>query len=515
MAGVDTGVDSFQFSAMCGLRITRKGLPKTRLHPVFPGLCGASRFGIHNNNLGNGCRALVERVFLREVGGELRPPPPCVADVESTLKGFRAGVLAHLGVHRRRTVQQFVDSYNGRRQGVYARAALSLETTPVHRGDFRIDNAFVKAEKINFTSKGDPAPRVIQPRNPRYNVEVGRYLKFLEHPVYEAIGEVMGSPTVMKGYNAAQTAGVLRSKWDRFSKPVAIGLDASRFDQHVRPTMLEWEHSVYIACFRGAEAEHLAWLLKGQVNNVCTLRACDGVIKYRVHGSRMSGDMNTALGNCLIMCALLWRLRTELGFHIEFVNNGDDCVAIMEEGHTSAFRKRVSAFFLDYGFTMKVEEPAFQFEQIEFCQAHPVFCDGTWLMVRNVHTILSKDGVCVVKDYATGAMARAWLGAVGECGLAMYGGVPVLQEFYLAFQRHGTVDREVAVVAETGMAHLARGMHREVAVVGDEARVSFWRAFDVSPTQQRELEEHLCGVSVLTPSTPCIRGIPPRGTIPF
>lgn len=452
---------------------------------------------------------------MREVEGELRPPPMCLEDVDRVLRGFKTAVNAHLGVHRRRTAQEFLGCYNGRRQGVYARAVESLETVPVHRRDFEINNAFVKAEKINFTSKGDPAPRVIQPRNPRYNVEVGRYLKFLEHPVYQAIERVFGSPTVMKGYNAAQTAEVILTKWGSFRDPVAVGLDASRFDQHVRPEMLRWEHSLYLDCFIGQERDHLAWLLEGQIWNRCTLRASDGVIKYSVHGSRMSGDMNTALGNCVIMCGLLWGLQQKLGFHMTFVNNGDDCVAFMEREHLAAFQAAVQDYFLRFGFTMKVEEPAFIPEQIEFCQARPVYDGAGWTMVRNVHTILSKDGVCTVKDYAFTTLARSWLGSVGECGLAMYGGMPVLQAFYQAFLRNGCTDRDLAIVAETGMAHLARGMHRSCGVVGDETRVSFWRAFGITPTQQREIEEYLSTVVVTHTSTPCIRGTPPRGTVPL
>lgn len=136
-------------------------------------------------------------------------------------------------------------------------------------------------------------------------------------------------------------------------------------------------------------------------------------------------------------------------------------------------------------------------------------------MVRNVHTVLSKDGVCTVKDYAFTALARSWLGSVGECGLAMYGGMPVLQAFYQAFLRNGCTDRDLAIVAETGMAHLARGMHRLCGAVGDEARVSFWRAFGITPTQQREIEEYFSTVVVTHTSTPCIRGTPPRGTVPL
>lgn len=513
--GVTTKVPVGAWVSQCGIRVKRTGFAKERLHPVFPGLSGSLRFGIHNNNLDNGCRALVERVFLREHNGALVPPPPCVADVGVTLGEFKAKLNALLGVHRRWSVAQFIGCYHGRRQQVYERAAASLETTPVHRGDFKVMNAFVKAEKINFTSKPDPAPRVIQPRNPRYNVEVGRYLKGLEHHVYEAIGSIMGGPTVMKGYNAEEVAQHIAAAWESIPDPVAVGLDASRFDQHVRPAMLEWEHSVYLDCFRGQERDHLAWLLRGQVHNECVMRVSDGVAHYRVHGSRMSGDMNTALGNCLVMCAMVWHLLRKLGIRGRLFNNGDDCVVIMSRTHLAAFQRECVRHFLDYGFTMKVEDPAFMMEQIEFCQARPVFDGQRWLMVRVPHTCVSKDATCVVKDYGWGEAARSWLGAVGECGMAMTGGIPVMSEYYSTFACAGKPGARLAVVTETGMAMLSKGLHRNGYHITDAARVSFWRAFGLSPTHQRELEDRFRRISIVVPEHPCICRIPPAGAIPY
>lgn len=497
----------------CGITVKKTGVAKIRMHPIFPGLVGMQRFGVHNNNLGNGCRALVERVFLRETPMGLQPPPQCLADASKTLEEFKQRIVNAAGVHRRLSAHKFVSMYTGRRQTVYARAAESLEKTPIHVGDFRVGPAFVKCEKINFTAKGDPAPRLIQPRNPRYNVEVGRYLKPLEHVLYEGIAKVFGDPTVMKGYNAREVGCILRAKWDSFRDPVAIGLDASRFDQHVRIPILQWEHSVYEACFVGAERDHLRWLLRGQLVNRGTVRTTDGRISYTVHGSRMSGDMNTALGNCLIMCALVHLLAKTRGVRIKLANNGDDCVVFCERREAQRLVGTLPQFFTDYGFTMKVEDPVDVFERLEFCQARPVKVRGSWLMVRDPRICCSKDGVCVNSTYASGRAARLWLGAVGDCGAALSPGVPVLQQYYQAFTRHGERGKEQAVVTETGMYHLSKGLTAEVLEVDDDARVSFWLAFGITPTHQRELEGSMGAVEFEVPKTPCMRVIPPRGNL--
>lgn len=502
-SGVETKVDCFPLASSCGLRIKRQGIHKPRMHPVFPGVSGLLRFGVHNNSLNNGCRALVERVFRSpDAAGVYQPPPPCTADVHSRLKRFRTALLGKVGVHRPIDRDKFLEYYSGRRRLCYERAVRSLEERPLTEADFGVKKAFVKAEKINFTAKPDPAPRVIQPRDPRYNVEVGVYLRPLEHKIYQGIADIYGGPTVMKGYSAEGVARELRAMWDTFSDPVGVGLDASRFDQHVRAEMLAWEHSVYTSCFQAVHSKRLRWLLKGQIHNRCFLAAADGRIKYRVHGSRMSGDMNTALGNCLIMCALVHTLAAERGVRVRLGNNGDDCIVMMERRDLARFTAGLREWFLEFGFNMKVEEPVDRFERVEFCQAHPVFDGAVWVMVRNYRTCLSKDACCVVKDYGWGVDAKRWLASVGECGLAMSGGIPVMQEYYAAFMRNGSAARSIACVDETGMALLAKGLHREARTPSETARVSFFEAFGLLPSAQEVLEEHLRGAEFDVPSSP-------------
>lgn len=506
MPGFETAVDRSDWVSVCKLRVHRFGAVRRRYAVVFPRLASRNWFGLHNNSLNNGIRALVERVFRSpDQNGVLQTPPPCTANVTARLKGFTSALGRLIGVHRPITTAQFVDCYDGRRRDVYQRAVESLEARPLTSRDFGIKGAFVKAEKINFTAKPDPAPRVIQPRDPRYNVAVGLYLKRLEHTIYHAVAGVFGGPTVMKGYTAEGVAEQLRDMWDSFSCPVALGLDASRFDQHVRRELLEWEHSVYCSAYRGADARRLAWLLRGQLVNRGYLRADDGRVKYTVDGSRMSGDMNTALGNCLIMCALVHTLAKERGVRVRLANNGDDCVVIMEKRDIQRFSHQLAEWFLEFGLKMKVEPPVCVFERIEFCQAHPVWDGERWVMVRDPRTSLSKDAFCTNRDFGFGPGARKWLKSVGDCGLAMSGGIPVLQAYYEAYIRHGLAGMEQhSIVQETGMAYLARGLRREAREPTEEARVSFWLAFGISPTHQRALEEVLRGVSFKVPNSPCI-----------
>jgi hypothetical protein len=139
---------------------------------------------------------------------------------------------------------------------------------------------FVKAEKLNVSAKSDPDPRVIQPRSSRYCYAVGLYIKAVEHMLYKAIDSLFGARTVMKGLNADQRGAAFHEAWNRFKDPVAVGLDASRFDQHVSTALLQLEHSIYLACFDNDE--ELERLLNMQLVNRGFVRCAEGSIRYVV-----------------------------------------------------------------------------------------------------------------------------------------------------------------------------------------------------------------------------------------
>jgi len=434
----------------------------------------------------------MERVYHVETrDGLAAPPRPAPGVFAERLSGFKEAFSKHIELAAPCSLDDFVGMYAGdRRQKVYAEAVESLSQRPVEPRDAWL-TTFVKAEKINLSKKGDPAPRVIQPRTPRYNAVVGTYLKRLEKSVYRWIAQVFGEVTVLKGYNAADSGRLMREKWDRYSRPVAVGLDASRFDQHVSLDALEWEHGVYLDCFYPSERRELARLLKWQVRNRGVARATDGHIRYEVEGCRMSGDMNTALGNCLLMSAMVYSYLRERGITASLANNGDDCVVIMEAKDLPRFTTGLTQWFLEMGFTMKVEEPVRVFEKIEFCQTHPLWTPSGWVMCRDGLVAMAKDCHSVL-PLEQRTMALGYATAVGECGLAMAGGVPVFQEFYLALLRMGRgvrIGKHPAL--ESGFARLSAGMARKVADVDDNTRVSFWEAFGILPSLQVQLEEAL------------------------
>lgn len=460
----------------------RQGESKSRRYIRLGGLGFGVNFGVHNHSLINVLRGLVERVFQVVRNGKLVPPPQPVEGIFSKLSGFRAKLLRSLGSCRPWSVDDFINSYKGAKQSAVRAAAESVAQRPVTKADAELAT-FVKAEKLNLSSKPDPAPRVIQPRHPRYNVCVGPYIKRLEHDLYRAIASVWGGPTVMKGFNAVDSAKHIRDMWESFDDPVAIGLDASRFDQHVSRAALKWEHSVYNGVFR---CPKLAKLLEWQLTNKGRAFTPEGVVKYQVEGCRMSGDMNTALGNCLLMCAMVHRYVEERGIKARLANNGDDCIVIMSRRDLAQFSKGLEDWFLQFGFTMVVEPAVDTFERIDFCQTRPVFANQRWVMCRNPRIVLDKDTVDL---RPSNHLYSNWLHHIGTGGGALASGVPILQEFYATLRELGTPGQ--VSTSMTGMDMMAHGLDCTLVPIDDDARVSFYKAFGITPWDQIAIEREI------------------------
>lgn len=453
-------------------------------------LSGRVVYGVHSSTMKNVLRGLRERVFAVEKDGRLARPPQPSPGAFQRLRWFGNEVAGGIS-QEPLEAQAFAELYTGKRKTIYANAARSLELTDVCKDDAAL-KTFVKCEKINFSAKVDPAPRVIQPRDPRYNVEVGRVLKPLEGRLLKRVGKVMRKcggavgPVVAKGLNAGELGRLAHTKWSRFSKPVAIGCDASRFDQHVSADALRWEHGVYLQATSPSYRAKLGRLLQWQIANKGRAFADDGLVKYSVTGCRMSGDMNTGLGNCLIMCGLVATYMRENGCRrYDVLNNGDDCVIMVEEEDLE-MALGFGPWAIQFGFTMVMEKPVYVLEQIEFCQMHPVLGSDGYRMVRNHQTVFSKDST-TTQNLSEPGTYKAYCGAVGQCGLALAWDIPCQGAFYSKLASVGT---QTNLKLGGGIGWWSKKMEPRVYVAPSaETRFSYWLAFNVDPTEQVIVEE--------------------------
>lgn len=456
---------------------------------------------VHNPSINNLVLGLQERCLGQTVNGvwtRLIPPD------EQTVRGALAMSIASFGRHTHRIAKmkphQFINCTNKEKRYLYMQALVDLERHPITSDDARI-SPFTKLEKIDFLAKDDPAPRLIQPRAgsrrlPRFSVATGLFIRPIERKLFGWIdkwfinGRAGGLPTVFKGLNSLQRGSLLRSKWCRFSDPVAIAFDASRFDMHVNYGLFLVEWMVYLSLFDPHEASELKELCSWLRNGPGSAKMDEGVVQFIVGCMRGSGDMNTSLGNVLLMCLMIHaylvacRPGSEPGDWCEVGDDGDDWFLICERGDAAALLP--GAWFTRCGMDMKVEPPVDILEELEFCQTHCVFDGEVWRMVRSPLTI-AKDLVCVRNRPIP--ELKKWAAAVGECGLAVAGNMPIFGSFYRKMRQSAKdpLKRGHADVGY-GMQELGRGQDSRYAKPHDDCRISFCRAFGILPDIQEQLE---------------------------
>lgn len=474
------------------LRLRSNGqAARTRKFIVVRDLGPTHRLGVYNNNISTVGRAFEERYFLCDTGDAFEPAlrvRPRTYKRNPHLNEFKDVLVESCANAPVVPLRRVVEAYTGSKRRVYEAALESLSKDAICENDAKL-HSFVKYEKQDLGK----APRVINPRSPRYNLTLGKYIKFLEKRVYRAINKAYGAHTahtVIKGLNVMEAGKVVKDKWTRFVTPVAVGLDAKKFDMHTSVQALRFEHSVYTGIF--PHSKELAKLLRWQERNEGIAYCDDGQVEFSMEGKRSSGDLNTSLGNCIIMCGLVFAYARERRVDVELCNNGDDCVVIMEASDLATFMAGLSNWFTRYGYRMTIEKPVYELEGFDFCQSRVVEVDGVPVMVRNLTNSITKDPICLI-PVQTSKVLQMWYKAVGDCGLSITCGVPVLQEYYKLFQRSGTVYSEGFLGhVHKNTSHLTRmkGLGNQVQrAISAATRCSFYYAFGILPELQIEIEK--------------------------
>jgi hypothetical protein len=199
------------------------------------------------------------------------------------------------------------------------------------------------------------------------------------------------------------------------------------------------------------------------------------------------------MGNVLIMCALFHRYFEEHRLRAGFVNDGDDCVVIVEREDLPVFSD-VVGWFKRYGFTMKRDEDVDIFEKISFCQSNPVWVKNRWVMVRDPRITTTRDAAWL-RPLPNAKQWRRQCGAVAICGKKLTDGVPVSYAWYSALggdkPRNDTID-----YTRSGMEYLADGMTDTESDITPATRASFYKAFDIIPDRQEAIEAALVAAAL-------------------
>jgi len=477
-----------------GLKVTRRLGKATRPRRTYliSGVNPKSGFRAYNSTITCMERAIVERLFLIcENGTWTTPPIPHPLVFNERLMKFtelldKEAKRCHPLEH-----EAFANCYHGPRRERYLKAAASLKDKSVCQKD-AVLKFFIKFETYDFETKRNPSPRGINPRDDRYLCALGAYLHPIEKKIYRNISKVFNYTVVMKGYNQEQRGQKIAEYWTDVDDCVGISIDASRFEQSVGTSALTWEHERYQQFYKGERT--LRKLLKWQIMNRGKARAPDGKLSYSIEGRRMSGDKNTALGNCLISAALGYAFMDELEISVKDYRlfcDGDDAVLFVPRRHLSRIMDKLPSWYREMGFRMKVEKPAFMLEHVDFCQSRPVRTPTGYVMVREPYRALSKDSVSK-KPLDNEKIYRRWIAAVGEGGVSMTGGIPCCQAYYYCLVRNSKGAKPLKADASLSdfFQYKVQGMHRKLSEIHHESRSSFSLAFGVSPTAQRCIEQY-------------------------
>lgn len=383
----------------------------------------------------------------------------------------------------------------------YLEAFESLKERPFCPEDSKV-RCFVKSELTKPQPGKFYKPRMIQYRSARFLVHVARYLKPIEHLIY-SVNNVFtrkSGPECAKSMDNSKRGKVLEQQAKNLRLAYFLSLDCSAFDAHVNTGLLEVEQAFYkrVASAAGWGKVHVGTFVRAMkmqlVNRVSGVFP-DGKISYTVKGNRMSGDLNTACGNCLLFMLMISDAMNALVGKDAWtmLDDGDDCVVMMEgELYTPSFARRLVDRFRSYGMVLKIEScsQASDIENIEFCQSKPVKTSRGYVMVRNWEKVLSTvtAGVRWHGDFDD---FRSFCAAVGVGDGIACRGVPVLQSWFSWVRRvaaEASANREV--LSDTYRFWRVDLTERfEPEMISEETRMSFLLAFGLDTSEQNQWEE--------------------------
>jgi len=197
------------------------------------------------------------------------------------------------------------------------------------------------------------------------------------------------------------------------------------------------------------------------------------------------------MGNTLVMLSsVVSGIPRDVPFDV--LVDGDNALVFMAGADAArVYPTFHSAVLNQCGQELTLEKPVVHLEAVRFGQSAPVFLGPGlgWTMVRDYRKVLSgfaASHVWLVEP----VFARRWLRDVCRCELSLARGVPVLQELFLKMLRHYGPLKSVHGDALADYFVVGAWLADEDAAVpvSLEARLSFSRAFGVSPDDQLLIE---------------------------
>lgn len=368
-----------------------------------------------------------------------------------------------------------VNSYVGAKRRTYERAYEHIKG-PRYIRQWAAISSFVKPDKYPLGVIADKAPRMIQFRTPMYNLLLASYLKPYEHAYYAHV-DFTGLQVVAKGLNNLQRAANIVEASLHFNAPIYVLCDHSKFDSHVQVPHLRFLHALYRACYPDS---YLRLLLSYQINNRGYTKHG---IKYRVKGTRMSGDYDTALGNTLLNHYMIHTVFGRVKHHA--LIDGDDSVIIIEARDLCLVNFDL---FRVMGFNT-VTQVVNELNDVEFCRSRLLTTEPP-RFAREPRRALSNMSVSL-KEYTGNDAWRRYLAGMGLGELAVSNGVPILGPIAAKLSSLHTKP-----IFDSDYGH--KGVFDQLVPITDDVRLQFYHMYGITPEVQIIIESEY-----LTPDLVC------------
>lgn len=371
---------------------------------------------------------------------------------------------------------------------------------------------FLKVEKL-LKDPEDTHPRVIaciEPNFPVLSLQFGRFTKVTEMKLKSITDwgeDFPPGPLFVKGLNSVERA----KRWENaffelrdYGVVICVVLDGKRWDSHIHKPLIDlMRDMIQKVCIddEGMLRNIIRWMKKDR-RLVSRMKGVN--LKAVFKNMVFSGDPDTALGNMILMVAIITTALNHFGVdmsRVRYLNDGDDHGMLCAKSEINKVQAAIE-WCVGFGVELKIED-LFELHTpedlalIEHCQAHPIRVgEGAFVvrrMIRHLKKVMSNALMTLKPDPGLTILC-----ATGWAELLLNAGVPVLQNFALMLVRIAGERRHIElqendelyhrVVLELRRLGLKSIYEAKPQPILDVSRFDFAEAFGVSVVEQLAME---------------------------
>nr|WRQ65481.1 RNA-dependent RNA polymerase [Tolivirales sp.] len=336
------------------------------------------------------------------------------------------------------------------------------------------------------------APRAIQFRHPIFMLEQARFTKPVEKWFYNQRDE--WNTRIVGKSDPFTIAREIKNKAQCFQDPVFLLLDASKFDSCVDVKWLKYCTEIYRCLFGKRWSRKINYLWsKTYVNRGFTRKG----VQFKTWGTRMSGDMDTGLGNSIIMWTMLKGFLRHAGVKGSILVNGDDSVVVIERRNLNKCKDM--SYFTRNGFNMKFEI-AMDESEVEFCQARILDTDYGPTMARRPDRVMGRTSYRTKRVKASDTWA--FINTLGKCERAASWGVPIASALATKMIQAANTTRVVAL-SPWLMEHyvnMQRWWKNGEPTISLQVRNDFESIWGISVAEQLKIEQSIKVQPLVSPT---------------